>query len=403
MPRHTRSTSLETRTSRLKLAERKKPYFTSIALGIALGYRRLQGAGTWTVRVNSGNGARWTKVFATADDNEDANGDTVLNFWQAQDRARSIARADHVTSGDRPITVAEALTNYESELTSRGGDSRNVSRVRHHLPGALGSKIVSQLGARELRQWRDNLLKKVSPASAGRTARVLKAALTLAAREDHRITNTAAWRDGLRSLPDAEGGARNVILSDDEVRKVVAAAYEFDPGFGLWIEVLATCGCRSSQAARLQMSDLQTGAAPRLMLPSSKKGRRRRIERQAVPIPASLARSLRLAAGDRAPHEPLLKVPGCTRTHFEWFRRAAIAAGLDPKVSVYALRHSSIVRMLISGTPIRITAVHHNTSTTMIERSYSRYINDHADTVVRRGLIDIAAPAGTNIVPLVRS
>jgi integrase len=402
MPRHARAAALETRTARLKLAPRKKPYFTSIALGIALGYRRLQDAGTWTVRANNGNGNRWTKVFAVADDNEDANGDTVLNFWQAQDKARAIARADHLTAGDRPITVSEALANYESELTSRDGDGRNVSRVRHHLPAALGAKTVAQLGARELRQWRDSLLKKgLAPASAGRTARVLKAALSLAAREDHRIANTAAWRDGLRSLPDAES-ARNIILSDDEVRKVVAAAYELDPGFGLWVEVHAVTGARSSQLARLEVRDLQSGAAPRLAMPSSKKGRRRRIERQPVPIPASLARSLRLAAGDRAPHEPLLQLAGCTRTHFEWFRRAAVAAGLDPKVSIYALRHSSVVRMLISGTPIRVVAVHHSTSTGMIERAYSRYINDHADTMVRRSLIDIAAPAGTNIVPMVR-
>ena len=401
MPRHTRATSLETRTSRLKLTPRKKPYFTGIALGIALGYRRLQDAGTWTVRANNGNGSRWTKVFAIADDNEDANGNTVLNFWQAQDRARSIARADHVTTtGDRPITVAEALTNYEVELTARGGDSQNVSRVRHHLPAGLGETVVGLLNAKALRQWRDSLLKKgLAAASAGRTARILKAALTLAAREDHRIVNNAAWRDGLRSLPDAES-ARNVILSDDEVRRVVAAAYELDPSFGLWVEVHATVGCRSCQLRSLEVRDLQSGTAPRLMLPSSKKGRRRRIERRPVPIPPSLARSLRLAAGDRAPHEPLFQLASCTRTHFEWFRRAAAAAKLDPKVSIYALRHSSIVRMLMSGVPIRICATHHDTSTAMIERSYSRFIGDHADTMVRRGLLDIAAPAGSNVVPL---
>jgi integrase len=400
MPRHTRATSLETRTARLKLTSRKKPYFTSIALGVALGYRRLRDAGTWTVRANNGSGSRWTKVFAIADDNEDANGDTVLNFWQAQDRARAIARADHVTTGDRPITVSEALANYEAELTARGGDSQNVSRVRHHLPAALGVKTVGLLNARELRQWRDGLLKKgLAPASAGRTARILKAALSLAAREDHRITNTAAWCDGLRSLPDAES-ARNIILSDDEVRKVVTAAYELNPSFGLWVETHAIVGCRSSQAQALEIRDLQSDATPRLMLPSSKKGRRRRIERRPVPIPASLAQSLCLAAGDRAPHEPLFQLANCRRTYFEWFRRAVAAAGLDPKVSIYALRHSSIVRMLISGTPIRICATHHDTSTAMIERSYSRFIGDHADTMVRRGLLDIAAPAGSNVVPL---
>jgi hypothetical protein len=400
MPRHSRATALETRTSRLRLAQRKKPYFTSIALGVALGYRRLQDAGTWTVRANTGNGSRWTKVFAIADDNEDANGNTVLNFWQAQDRARAIARADQVTVGDRPITVSEALINYESELTARGGDSGNVSRVCHHLPAALGAKTVGLLNARELRQWRDGLLKKgLVAASAGRNARILKAALTLAAREDHRITNNAAWRDGLRSLPDAES-ARNIILSDGEVCKVIAAAFELDPSFGLWVETHAITGARSSQLKGLEVRDLQSGTAPRLMMPSSKKGRHRHIERRPVPIPPSLARSLRLAAGDRAPHEPLFQLANCRRTHFEWFRRAAHAAGLDQKVSIYALRHSSIVRMLISGTPIRICATHHDTSTQMIEKNYSRYIGDHSDTIVRRGLLDVAAPAGANVISL---
>jgi integrase len=402
MPRHTRASALETRTARLKLAPRKKPYFTSIALGIALGYRRLKDAGTWTVRANSGNGSRWTKVFAIADDNEDANGDTVLDFWGAQDRARALARADHVTVGDRPITVSEALDNYEAELTVRGGDSRNVSRVRHHLPVQLSAKMVSLLNARELRQWRDGLLKKgLAAASAGRTARILKAALSLAARESA-LSNIGAWRDGLRSLPDAES-ARNVILSDDEVRKVIASSYEIDASFGLWVELLATVGCRSSQAERLEVRDLQDGTAPRLMLPSSKKGRRRRIERRPVPIPSSLARALRLAAAGRAPHEPLLQLANCTRTLFDRFKRAAVAAELDPKISLYSLRHSSITRMLISGTPIRVVAAHHDTSSSMIERSYSHLINDHTDTMVRRALLDVGAPTGTNIVPLARS
>jgi hypothetical protein len=59
--------------------------------------------------------------------------------------------------------------------------------------------------------------------------------------------------------------------------------------------------------------------------------------------------------------------------------------------------------MLLAGTPIRVVAVHHDTSVPMIEKNYSRHIGDHADSVVRRALLDIAAPAGTNVVPMVRS
>jgi len=400
MARRPRAAHIENRTNRLKLEPRRKPYYVNVAPGIALGYRRNRGAGTWTVKASNGAGGNWIKAFAVADDHEDSNADTVLNFWEAQDRARSIARGNSA-GGDRPITVSEAVDNYEVELKARGGDSRNASRVRHHLPASLGAKAVGLLTARELRHWRDGLLKQgLARASANRTGQMLKRALNLAANEDHRITNTAAWRSGLARPPDSVV-ARNTILPDDAVRALVAAAYDLDPTFGLWVELHAVTGARTSQLEHLEVCDLQDdGSAPRLQMPSSRKGNRRRIERRPVPIPAALARSLRSAAGDRAPHEPLLQAPASDWLRRNWIKRAVIAAGLDRKTTIYALRHSSVVRMLLGGTPVRVVAVHHDTSVTQIEAHYSRYISDHADTMVRRTLIDIAAPTRAKVIPL---
>ena len=42
----------------------------------------------------------------------------------------------------------------------------------------------------------------------------------------------------------------------------------------------------------------------------------------------------------------------------------------------------------------------HDTSIPMIERTYSRYIGDHADALARKALLDIASPAGGNVVPI---
>src|SRR5215510_2385569 len=149
MARRPRSSQLENRTNRLKLPARKKPHaFTTIAPGIALAYRRNQGAGTWVVRVADGHGGNWTKGFAIADDHEDADGEHVLTFWQAQDKARALARGS-VADG-RPCTVAEALDTYAADLKARGGLAGNVSRVRNHLPPALVSKAVALLTSREL-------------------------------------------------------------------------------------------------------------------------------------------------------------------------------------------------------------------------------------------------------------
>jgi integrase len=402
MARHTRAPKIENRTARLKLPVQRKPYFVSVAPKIGLGYRRNQGAGMWVVRAADGHGGNWTKAFAGADDHEEANGESILNFWQAQDRARAIARRGESTG--RPVTVAEALDAYEGDLRARGADIVNASRVRASLPDTLGAKVVSLLGAKELRHWRDGLVKRgMQPASADRTARALKAALTLAATDDPRIGNATAWRTGLARLPDAER-TRNVILSDEQVRAVIVTAYEIDRAFGLLVELAAVTGARASQLLRLQVGDLQNGQAPRLMLPSSRKGRRRRVERKPVPIPTSLAAALQEATSDRAHDAPLLiRGDGSPWRDLDLilFRRAAAQAGLDSSVTPYALRHSSIVRQLLAGVPARVVAAHHDTSVVMLEKTYSRHIiGDPSDAIVRRGLLDMGAPLGGNVVVL---
>ena len=75
--------------------------------------------------------------------------------------------------------------------------------------------------------------------------------------------------------------------------------------------------------------------------------------------------------------------------------------GLDPaEVTMYALRHSSIVRMLLQNIPIRLVASLHNTSVNMIERTYSKYITEHSDDISRKALLSESAPAGDNVVSI---
>lgn len=66
--------------------------------------------------------------------------------------------------------------------------------------------------------------------------------------------------------------------------------------------------------------------------------------------------------------------------------------------TIYALRHSNVVRQLLADVPIRVVAVNHDTSVAMIERTYSRHIADHADALARRALLDLSAPAA-NVRP----
>ena len=405
MARRPRSSTLETRTNRLKLPVQRKPYcFTTIAPGVALAYRRGKDRNAWVVRASDGNGGNWLKNLpGIPDDFEDANGESVLDFWQAQDKARALARGTE--DSGKPITVAEALGDYESDLKGRDGLTGNVSRVRHHLPPSLASKPVSLLTARELKRWRDGLGMK--PATVNRTTRQLKAALNLAQRLDPtRITNAHAWKVGLASLRDAHT-ARNAILSDEQVRALIAAAYAIDPAFGLYVETAATTGARPSQLVKLEVGDLQhNGDGPRLMMPSSRKGHAgKAIVRKPVPIPASLAVRLKKAG---ASTDPLLtKSDGrpwsaTSADHRRPFEAVVARAGLKPSVTFYALRHSSIVRQILSNTPLRIIADAHDTSTRQIEITYSAFISHHADAVLRKGLLDTAQPAADNVVTLTR-
>jgi len=402
MTRRTRSAQLETKTARLRLAIRKKPYAVRVSPGVRLAYRRNETAGSWSVLAADGHGGNWLKQFAIADDFEDAHGSRVLDYWRAQDKARELARGTE--DSERPITVGEALDCYALDLAGRDGEAGNVSRVSFHLPPALASKTVVLLTARELRHWRDGLLKKgLASATVKRTCKPLAAALNLAADTDPRITNRSAWKTGLKALPDGEN-ARNVVLPEADVRKLVALAYEISHAFGLLVETAAVTGARVSQLRRLEVRDLLTG--PRLTMPSSKKGKGlKKIDRRPVPIPPSLAANLQQNAAGRPGDAPLLlTAEGDAWTkngHSALFRAIVINATLDPtEVTIYSLRHSVITRQLLAGVPVRIVASMCDTSTAMIEATYSRFIGDHSDALVRSALLDLAAPAGGDAVPI---
>jgi hypothetical protein len=134
--------------------------------------------------------------------------------------------------------------------------------VRNHLPQALLDKSVALLTAAELRKWRDDLIAQgLKPATVRRTSAALKAALNLAANLDpRRITDRSPWNVGLSGIKQTSAEVSRVI-SDDDVIRIVNGAYAIDPAFGLFIDVLASIGTRTSQAINLLVGDLQNGGA----------------------------------------------------------------------------------------------------------------------------------------------
>src|SRR6478609_157247 len=248
MARKVSLSALESRSARLRLKIRRRPYSgPSLARGIALMYRRNKTNGTWVLKASNGHGAYWTQAFALADDFEDADAKSVLTFYQAQDQAKKLARGDDADQGSAPITVDGALTAYRRDLEARDANPYNAEWPRLHLTSALLSKPVALLTAIELKKWRDGLLGTMAPSTINRLCRCVCAALELARQHDERIQNRHAWEVGLAGLPDAQE-ARNVVLSDHKVREFVGSAYGLDGKFGLLADTLAITGARPSQA-----------------------------------------------------------------------------------------------------------------------------------------------------------
>jgi integrase len=395
MPRAIRSTTLESRTNRLRLPVRKKPFSIRIARGIRLGYRRNETGGTWSVIATDGHGNSWMKRFATADDHEEADGRNVLTFWQAQKQARELARGNADSDPNAPSTVKAALASYRRELEGRGQPTTFVRRFERTLPSAMLAKPVALLNAKELAAVRDEWAVRCKPISVNRMGSVLKAALNHAAAHDERIASSKAWAIGLKSFRDAYT-PRNTILSDDQVRSVIEASYRLGDSFGLLIEVLAVTGARCSQAARLDVGDLRlAGLQSSVLMPSSAKGRSVRARNPVpLPLPPGLAARLARAAHGQPADAPLITTVKGGRWNSlmmgKPFAEAVAAAGLDPRqVTGYALRHSAITREIAAGVPIRIIAASHDTSVAMIERTYSKHVANHSDELLRKVMLDV--------------
>jgi integrase len=428
------------RTQRGRLPARKSPYFRLLGDGLHLGYYRggVPGrAGTWIARRYAGERHYETVTLGIADDLPDvpADGKKVLTFEQAHLAARRWARDEAAKQraaagiGTAPITVRRAVEDYIAARKRKDPVAGRDTEIRlsHHVMGAaIADVALVSLTDADLAGWRASLRRGgrarkpgTEPLSAATEARVcadLRAALNAAARATKVPPDIVGIiREGLRRPPNADRPRAAQILPDADVRRLVAAAFDVGADFGALVMMLATTGARMRQVAALTVADVQTENA-RVMMPLSKKGRGEKAKTHVpLPLPDDAMTRLRPLLAGRAGHETLLlrwhhrQVPGDTASGRlpSWERadrrpwrnpsdltrawRAALeAAGLPKGLVPYCLRHSSIVRMLRAGVPVRMVAAAHDTSVSMIEKHYSAYIIEADESLLRQAAVSLA-------------
>lgn len=414
---------LQSRSARADL--RQGLHWRSIDPDVALGYRKGKRGGRWVVRWYAGDKKYRQAPLGTADDFLTVG---TLCFEAAvraaRDRVIGLRKAEQEAALEPLPTVADAIRNYlairdarATQLAGRPKKSDASSNLGKHVlkSSAMAAKSLDQVTEEDLRAWRMALPLSLKRVSRVRTATNFKAALNAAYRL-HRKRLPPDFAESVRlglSFEDEgasfeERARENQILDDAEVRAIISTAMEtdIDGDTARLIIVMAATGARFSQVTRMIVGDVQF-AQSRLIVPNSRKGKARQESYTAIRVGEDVLAALRPVCEGRTNREPLL----CRWRYVQlgvnmwkrdrrgpWTSSSEMTrpwkdicekAGIDPVVP-YALRHSSIVRGIKAGLPIRLVAALHDTSVAMIERHYSRWITD--------GLEDLAARA---IIPLV--
>jgi integrase len=425
MPRQVRDASLETRTARSRLKIRHKPYFRLIEPGLHLGYRKLaSGPGTWIARRYSGAGTYSMEnlrsaddAIVLADDYTEADGERILTFAQAQQRAKGVRGVRAVG----PYTVAAALDDYLRLLESDGRSRHAVQDARYRIEALirprLGNVKVAALTAERLRRWRDEIAGtaarlrtrngeqqkyretigddagRARRATANRTWTVLRAALNHAF-HDGKAESDLAWRK-VKPFRSVDAARLRYLTIAEAKRLLNGCDSEFRP----LMQAALQTGARYGELSQLEVRDFDPDSGT-LAIRVSKTGKPRRV----VLTDEGMALFKQLAAG-RGGHELLLRRDDGepfgkahqTRPMIEACKRAK----LTPRISFHGLRHTWASLAVMNGVPLMVVAKNlGHTDTRMVERHYGHLAPSFVADAIRKGAPKFGFKPSTNVAPM---
>jgi integrase len=408
MARRLRDSTLDSRAAREKFKPRGEPYYRSVEKGVHLGYRRRDGAaGTWLIRHFNGTGYQADRL-GTADDLSDADGITVLDYWQAVTavRTRMAQQGRAVVEGVKRLTVADAMDRYIGRLESEGRSTHSVKDVRYRnralIEPALGKIPVNELTTDRLRTWRDGLVKaaprlrtktgekqkhyeatgdedavRARRSTANRTWAVLRAALTQAF-NDGKVASDHAWRK-IKRFRKVDV-ARVRYLSVAEAKRLINAC---DPDFRLLVQAALQTGCRYGELANLVVSDFNPDSGT-LAIRQSKSGKPRHV----VLTDEGRAFFREITVGRSGDETMLTKAHGAAWDKSHQFRKmnaAVTRAKIKPTINFHGTRHTYASLSVMAGMPLLVLAKNMGHSDTrMVEKHYGHLAPNFIADAIRQ-------------------
>ena len=262
MPRTVREKRLDSPAARAKLKHSGKPYWRAIDTGLHLGYRKGLNGGRWVCRRYLGAGQYEVATVAIADDHSPADGASILDFFQAQRKARDVAALAKVPA-KTVFTIAAAMDAYFERLEHEGSKSPADAkrRTRRHILPTLGDVPVAALTRDKLSQWLTGMAGKgadghssqdairANRASANRVLTILRAALNQAFR-DGKAASDIPWRT-VKPFHGVDA-PRLRYFTKDEVTRLINSA---QGSFRDLVKAALFTGCRYGELGRLRAGD----------------------------------------------------------------------------------------------------------------------------------------------------
>jgi integrase len=406
--RKIRDATLDTREARSKLKPRGKPYWRTIERGLHLGYRRLKAkAGTWWARHYLGAQAYDVENIGAADDLSDPDGVAILDFWQAQTKARErmVSRAHSAAGKTGPLIVRDAIEQYLEWLESNRNSAYDARRrAEAFICPKLGDTECSALTADILRKWHVGVAKEAPRlrtgkgqtqrhrafnggdedalrrrrASANRVLTILKAALNRAWREG-KVPSDTAWRR-VEPFENVDAARVRYLAIAEAKRLINGCDLEFRP----LLQAALQTGARYGELIRLQVQDFNADAGT-IAIRQSKSGKARHVvlteEGAALFKQLSAGRSgheLMLRRADGAPfgasHQNRPMIDACER------------AKIKPRISFHGLRHTWASLAVMNGVPLLVVAKNlGHADTRMVEKHYGHLAPSYVAEAIRAG------------------
>jgi integrase len=426
MARTLRDAKLDTRNARARLKPRKEPYWRSLSEGLATGYYKGAKGGTWIAKHYSAEHGRRFEPLGTADDVADADGEHVLSFAQAQEKARAwfgaLAREDGGEQKIGPYSVADALDDYLKDYERRGGKGMGEARhvVERHVRPALGSLLLTRITAERIEAWqhmiataaplarsgkdaeelnrrpfdpkdRDAIRKRRS--TANRVLTVLKAALNHAYRR-RKVASPHAWQS-VKPYRGVES-AKVRYLTDAECKRLVNASTK---DLRAMVTAALLTGARYGELAALRAGDFDPDAGT-LYVAESKGGKPRHIV-----ITDEGRKFLETATAGKA-RDALLFLQ---KSGTAWgpshqtrpMREACTAAKIRPTAGFHILRHTYASRLAMRGVPMQVIAQQlGHADTRMTEKHYAHIAPSYVAETVRAAFGKLGIVPGSNVATL---